>query len=120
MRPGKRPKKSQKSPISGKFIMLNASLAAFWKQATKKAENGNELLPRENSQQELAYSPPPRSSASVKDKKDEFFHQFTHRSGWIIQSLYLRIHLLKLLNNRHHFHARIVPHSCNIFARRPS
>jgi len=40
-------------------------LAAFWKQAAKKGENENELLPRENSQQELAYSPPLRSSASV-------------------------------------------------------
>lgn len=48
-------------------------MAAFWKQAAKKGENENELLPRENSQQELAYSPPLRSSASVKDKKMSSF-----------------------------------------------
>ena len=37
-----------------------------------------------------------------------------------LSSPFIFNHLLKLLNNRHHFHARIVPHSCNIFARRPS
>ncbi len=120
MSPGKRPKKSRKSPILGKFIMLNASWLLSGNRRQRRPKTANAAPARENSQQELAYSPPPRSSASVKDKKDEFLHQFTHRSGWIIQSLYLRIHLLKLLNNRHHFHARIVPHSCNIFARRPS
>ena len=56
----------------------------------------------------------------MKDEENEFSHQLSSRSIWVIDTLRLGIHLPELVDDLHHLHTIIVSHSCRIITHAPN